>query len=57
MKSWPDLNEYEESKATNVYMMQPQDFFNPINESSEQVKPSKVTDAYKLLTLDQFQSA
>lgn len=43
-KSWPDLDEEEESKEANVeIMMQPQDHENQIEESKKQAKINKIT--------------
>ena len=47
-KSWPELEEEEESKEAKVQKtMQPQDYVRQIVESGKQEKIYKITKAYK----------
>ena len=47
-KSWPDLQEEEESKDAKVeIMIQPQDYVTDIEESGKQAKIKQITEAYE----------
>ena len=47
-KSWPDLQEEEESKDAKVeIMIQPQDYVTEIEESGKQAKIKQINEAYE----------